>query len=171
MSNRFSAIEPPHTHHLLAVSGWLELGNAAEAEVELNRIPRTLWAHPAVLEARWAIAAFRNEWAEGAAIAQELVDACPDNACGWLHRAYALRRSPGGSLALARTALLPALTLFPTESVIPYNLACYACQMGELEEARALLRLAVKSGGKKHIQSMALADSDLEPLWPEVRTL
>ena len=79
-----------------------------------------------------------------------------------------LRRAPAGGLRPAREALLPAAEMFPEEPVIPYNLACYACQLERLEEARVWLRQAMQIGEKKAIQQMALADEDLKPLWPEV---
>jgi hypothetical protein len=74
-------------------------------------------------------------------------------------------------LILAWGALLPAAAKFPEEPVIAFNLSCYACQLRELESARLWLQRAVKSGGKDAIKKMALADDDLEPLWPEIKEL
>ena len=62
-----------------------------------------------------------------------------------------------------------AAEAFPKESIIPFNLACYACQMRQLEEARAWLRRALKIGGKQKIKQLALDDPDLQPLWEEIR--
>ena len=45
----------------------------------------------------------------------------------------------------APPALRPAFEKFPKVSVIPYNLACYACQMNKLDEARVWLRRAMRS--------------------------
>jgi Flp pilus assembly protein TadD len=95
----------------------------------------------------------------------------PGSANSWLHRAYALRRATDGGLAKARAALEPAAARFPGEPVISYNLSCYACQMQDLDEARAWLQRALKAGQKKEIKRMALADPDLEPLWQEIRRL
>ena len=43
--------------------------------------------------------------------------------------------------------------------------------MRRMTRARALLRRAIKVGGKTQIKQLALDDSDLEPLWPEIRAL
>jgi len=93
----------------------------------------------------------------------------PDAAAGWLHRAYALRRVDAGGLAQAWDALLPAADKFPAEPVIAFNLSCYACQLQELDDARAWLKRAA-AAGKEVIKKMALEDDDLQPLWAEIET-
>lgn len=60
--------------------------------------------------------------------------------------------------------LLPMAPQFPEESIIPYNLACYACQMGNLELAQDWLQRAAKLRPKNEIKAMALSDPDLAPL-------
>ena len=54
---------------------------------------------------------------------------------------------------------------FPDEWLMRYNLACYSCQLGKLEEAHAWLTKAKKKGGAKQINLMARNDPDLEPLF------
>jgi predicted Zn-dependent protease len=164
-------LEPPATHHLSAAIGWLELGSAADARAELAQIAAALQEHPDVLEVRWLVAAEEKQWEEGLAIAQALLQYAPKRSSGWLHQAYALRRVPGGGVAKAWEALLPASERFPKEPVIPYNLSCYACQMQQLDTARHWLQRAATVGGKERIKSMALQDPDLEPLWPEIMAL
>lgn len=164
-------IEPPDSHHLSAALGWMELGNATEAKSELAKVSPDLARHPAVLEVTWAIHAAEQNWSEALAAAQLLVDSAADHASGWLHRAYAIRRTPGGGLQAAWDALLPAAERFPKEATIPYNLACYACQLQQLDEARKWLQRAVAVGQKTKIKAMAAADPDLAPLWAEVKTL
>ncbi len=131
-----SPLEMPDSHYLSAAVGWLELGNAQEAAAELARMSPAVRCHPDVLEVRWAIYAERGDWLEGLKAAQTLVQEAPERPTGWLHRAYALRRVPDGGLKQAWDALLPAFDKFPKEQVIAYNLACYACQMQQLEDTR-----------------------------------
>jgi hypothetical protein len=97
-----------------------------------------------------------------------LLNRAPERVSGWLHQAYALRRVPEGTVRRAWEVLLPAFDRFPEEFLIPYNLACYACQMQDLETARLWLHRATKICGKAKIKQMALADADLEPLWAEL---
>ena len=164
-------LEPPDTHCFSAAVGWLELGNLAEARAELAQISPAQQEHPDVLEVRWAIAAEAKHWDEALQAAQALVRCAPKRSSGWLHQAYALRRVPDGSIQKAWDALLPAFDKFPKEPIIPFNLSCYACQLRQLDVARDWLKRAVAIGGKEKIKQQALADSDLEPLWDEIRQL
>ena len=82
-----------------------------------------------------------------------------------IHRSFALHE-------LKRTQeacdlLVPAAALFPKEWLIRYNLACYSCQLGDLEEAGKWLSIAFSLGDAKHVKLMALNDPDLKPLRTE----
>ncbi len=164
-------LKPPDTHHFSAAVGWLELGNPAEARTELARISPAQQEQPNVLEVRWMVAAAQQQWEEALQLAQALTRQAPDRAWGWLHQAYALRRVPGGSVQKAWDALLPAAEKFPKEATIPFNLACYACQLGQLDTARVWLRRAAAISGKAELKRKALNDPDLQPLWDEVQQL
>ena len=162
-------LESPDTHHLSAAIGWLELGNLVEAKAELNSIDPARQSHPDVLEVRWLICAEDQNWIAGLEAARALVRQAPQRCSGWLHQAYALRRIPEGNVKQAWQALLPAFDKFPKEPIICYNLSCYACQMQQLEAARTWFKRAMFIGGKERMKRMALQDSDLEPLWGEIR--
>jgi Flp pilus assembly protein TadD len=164
-------LEPPDTHYFMAAIGWLELGSPVEAKAELAQVSPARQQHPDVLEVRWALAAEQGCWEEALQVAQVLVRRAPKRSSGWLHQAYALRRVPDGSVRKAWEALLPAFAKFPKEPTIPFNLACYACQLHQLDTARDLLKRAKVIGGKEKIREMALQDSDLKPLWDELRQL
>lgn len=164
-------LEAPVWHRLRAAEGWLELGSPTEAVAELALIAPEHQRHPDVLEVRWALHARERQWDAALAVARQLVAGAPNRASDWLNRAYALRRAAGGGLPQAWEALKPAVKKFPKEPVIPFNLACYACQMGQLDEARAWFKRALKVGGREQIKRMALADADFKPLWPEIAEL
>jgi tetratricopeptide (TPR) repeat protein len=166
-----ATLEPPQSHFLSAAEGWLDLGDIAEARAELARISAQLQEHPEVLKVRWALCAEEKDWPAALDIAGRLVALAPESPFGWLHRAYALRRVPEGGLQTAWDFLLPVLELFPAVPTIPYNLACYACQLRQMDKARAFLRRACDTGNKKHIKEIALEDNDLQPLWEEIRQL
>lgn len=164
-------LQPPDSHYLNSAVGWLELGNATEARGELNHISAANQSHPDVLEVRWLMAADEGNWIEGLKIADNLVQIAPDRPSGWLHRAYALRRSEHGSVKQAWDALIAAVAKFPKEPTISYNLSCYACQMQQLDAARVWFKRAMSIGGKDNIKGMALKDPDLQPLWSEISSL
>jgi predicted Zn-dependent protease len=164
-------LEPPDTHYFIAAIGWMELGNLVEAQAELAQVREAQQEHPDVLEVRWSIAAEQKCWKEALQLAQTLLRRAPKRSSGWLHQAYALRRIRDGGVQQAWEALLPAFDKFPKEPTIPFNLACYACQMRQLDAARDWLKRAMAVAGREKIVGMALKDSDLEPLWDEIRQL
>ena len=168
---RVQKLEPPDSHHLDAAIGWLGLGCTADAAAELKYLSAANQNHPAVLELRWTLCAEEKRWTDALAIAELELKSAPDDSAGWLHRAYALRRTTGGGLAPAWAALLPAAEKFPNEPVIAYNLACYACQMQQPDRARQWLERAFTTGNKEAIKKMALVDADLKPLWKEIKAL
>jgi hypothetical protein len=153
--------------------GWLLLDNTQEALLEFNRLQTQHHNHPDVLELLWTLRARQSDWLACLKTGQTLIEVAPDRVSGWIHRAYALRRVEGGSLQMAWEALLPAADQFPDETIIPYNLACYACQRNDLPAARVWLKrawqVAARSDGKSRWIKMALHDPDLEPLWPAIR--
>jgi hypothetical protein len=56
---------------------------------------------------------------------------------------------------------------FPDHPTIAYNLACYACQLGNIPRAREFLARAIDLGAPAATKLMALNDPDLRPLWTE----
>ncbi len=164
-------LDPSDIHRLRAAEGWLELGDAAEAAAELESIPSDLRGHPAVLEMRWQVYAKQMRWDAARDVAQAIVAENPAEPSGWLHLSYSARRAKGGSVQAAWDVLSPIAKKFPDVYLIPYNLACYACQMGERDTARQWLEKALNIGKKDEIKLMALHDSDLEPLWKDIKEL
>ena len=161
-------LTPWDRHHLAFATGWTELGNPTEAQLELTKVSPEAAGHPDVLEVQWAVAATARDWRQALEVAQKLIEAEPGRASGWLHRAYALRRVSADGLTSAWETLLQAVQEFPNEPTISYNLACYACQRGRLDEARGWLDRARKIAEASVIKKMALKDEDLKPLWMEV---
>lgn len=97
-----------------------------------------------------------------------LVRAAPDRASSWLNLSYALHE-----LKLTQEAwdsLLSVAQKFPKVSVISFNLACYACQLGKLWEAERWFKRALELGNPKEIKAMALQDEDLKPLREKIQT-
>jgi hypothetical protein len=58
---------------------------------------------------------------------------------------------------------LNAESKFPKEAIIKYNLACYCCQLGEIENAKNYLKKVFVIDSTWRLQ--ALDDEDLRPLW------
>ncbi len=163
------ALEPPDCHYLSAAIGWLELGNPAEAELELEHIQPENVDREVVLDVRWQLYQSQALWGKALETATRMRQLYPNEPAGYIHSAYAMRRTEGGGLVYAWNILAPAAELFPKEPIIPYNLACYAAQLGKLDRAWELLEQAMDIGTKSVIRKMALVDPDLTALWPRLK--
>jgi len=152
--------------HLKAAQGWFELGDHLEANEELEQITAEHRAHSAVLEMRWQIYAKAKKWEAALDIASALVQMVPELALGWVHRSFSLHELK--RTEEARDNLLRVVDKFPEDPIMRYNLACYECQLGRLEQAKDWLEKAFAIGDPKQIKLMALEDPDLEPLWKEI---
>jgi predicted Zn-dependent protease len=161
--------EPPDCHYLLAAEGWLELGDHREAAAELLHISVENATHPAVLELYWQIYANERQWDNCVSLAEQMVAATPELPTGWIHRSYALHELK--RTAEARDQLLPAVSQFPEEVVLTYNLACYECCLGNLTVAKQWLRKTFAHKNSAPWKLAAQKDRALRALWPEIAAL
>jgi len=162
-------ILPPDLFFVRAAEGWLGLGDATEALAELASVSPENRDHPMVLDAEWEACAALRDWDSAHRCGEALVRLYPGLVAGWIHRSYATRRMQGGGLAAALEALRPAADLFPTESMVSFNLACYLAQMGAEEEAWGWYLEAVRRGDADSVREAGLRDEDLRPIWPRIR--
>src|SRR5262249_9893551 len=102
-----------------------------------------------------------KKWELMQEIAKRLADFQPDDVQWITSYAYATRRAE--SIPAAKEILLDAEPKFPQQALIKYNLACYFCQMGDIENAKNYLRKAFEID--LNWRKAALDDEDLRPLW------
>ena len=121
--------------------GYIELGLLAEAAAELDQLPAGSANGDEVLGLRLIILRELGHWIELCTVAAELVRRQPANAGAWITFAYATRRAR--SLSEAEAILREAELRHPAEATIQFNLGCYACQRGDLAEARARVDAAI----------------------------
>ena len=155
------AVIPPETHLTYAL-GYLQLGLTDEAREELAALAPDFLATPPALSVRLEIAMADETWDEVIALAPELVGHDATEERPWVAWAYALRERE--RIAEAQETLLAASRLIkdPTP-LVAYNLACYACLLGELPEAGRLL--AEVFARDKSWREVARDDPDLAPLF------
>ena len=159
----------PDAFHARAVAGWLELGNAKEARREFDAIAEVHRGHPDVLEALWPILVEERDWKAALAAAEKLVTVAPERETGWVQQSFALHELKRTPEAYER--LVKVVERFRDAYVIPYNLACYQCQLGNKEAALKWLRQAANVSDAKTIRAMAVKDPDLVPLRGELARL
>lgn len=161
------SIEPPESHYVSAAQGWIELGRYSEAEEELDKLSPALQHHPEVLQIRWLIHAHAKQWEACLEIAKRMVQSIPELPLGWINQANALFYLK--RIEEAYELLLPIAPRFPENFIIPYNLACYTCQLGRAEEAWQWLQKAMALGDAQSVKSAALRDPDLAPMWDKIQ--
>ena len=111
-----------------------------EADTELDKIDPFNRAAPEVLGMRLAIYRGLEKWELMQEIAKRLADFQPDDIQWTISLAYATRRAD--SIQAAKEILLNAEPKFPKEAAIKYNLACYFCQTGDIQNAKNYLKEA-----------------------------
>lgn len=153
----------------MAAEGWLELGDHREAALELENIRHKLRLHPDVLEVNWKIFAQTKNWIRCREIGQALIRAVPDRVNGWIDLSFALHELRQTDQAFEN--LLKVASRFPDHPLVPYNLACYTCQLGRIWEAQQWLAQAMKIGDARKIKAQALEDIDLKPIWNQIEAL
>lgn len=144
--------------------GFLDLRMPDRAGAELDAIPAEHQRRPDVQRLRLRLLIDRHDWPAARELAQSLRDSNPKACESWIQLAYTTRRAR--SLADAQVVLSEAVRRFPDVSVIRFNLACYACQSGRLDEARRYLHQAFILD--RSYREAALEDEDLRPLWPDL---
>jgi predicted Zn-dependent protease len=149
-----------------AAEGWLGLGDVVSANAELDEISREFQEHPAVLLLRCDICSKAKRWEAVAALAGTLVNIAPRERQAWIHRSFALHEMK--RTQEAHDLLRPAADKFPKFWLVPYNLACYCAQLGQLPEARQWLEKAITLGDAKTVKAMARDDADLAPIRREL---
>ena len=132
----------PDTHYLTAAQGWLELGDWASANQELDRVSPEGCIHSIVLQTRYRVYAAAKQWAMAAGMARALTRINPDYALGWIDWSYALYELDRTDEA--RHVLLSVVEKFPREYLMRYSLACYTCHLGDYPGALQWLEKAIR---------------------------
>jgi hypothetical protein len=148
---------------LSAAEGWLMLGCPAEAELELEAICAHNMNRSEVLCLRWAVSFHGKRWEDARSIAKVWCWTTPESLEAWIACANSTREFEG--LAAAKQILLDIAERFPLDWVVPYNLACYCAQLGEIAEAVLWLNKALSLDMQQKIRREAAGDPDLAPLW------
>jgi Flp pilus assembly protein TadD len=140
--------------------GYLELGMVAEAAAELAQVLGPDADSTDFLSLKIAVLHEQENWPGVRDLARELIRREDANVAVWVTLAYATRRAD--SLVAAEIILIKAEKIHPEEPTIQFNLGCYACQRGDLREARRRVDRAIELDAK--FKEIAATDPDLAPL-------
>jgi len=152
-------------HQLASALGYFELEMISDALEALDGIRPAAATHRDVLALRLIVLQKAENWSKAQDTAARLTLLEPTDP-GWtIALAYATRRAD--CIEQAQEILRDAKVLHPGEALIHFNLACYACQLNHLDDARESLRAAFALDS--NLRSQALKDADLKVLWPEIQ--
>jgi predicted Zn-dependent protease len=152
--------------HLREAEGWLELGMAKESARELDQIGAANQCDRQVLAVRMSVQYHLSEWAQCLETAKTLAALSPDTPWAYVNGSIALYRL--GRTQEAWDFLLPVFDKFPENWTVPYNLACYAAQLGKRDDALRMFGVARDRADPKQLKTLALEDKDLEPIWDAI---
>jgi tetratricopeptide (TPR) repeat protein len=115
-----------------------------------------------------------QNWEGAYQIAEAMAKAVPEDPFGLCSMGIVLHQM--GKTQEALGVDVEAAKKFPDHYLIAYNLASYACQLGQLEEALIFLEQAFENHKKQKIPGedlrlIALEDPNLEPLWGKIGNL
>jgi tetratricopeptide (TPR) repeat protein len=148
-----------------AADGYLDLNLVDDAVLELKDVPTDYHQHSGYLTVVYRLCQLTDDWVRARDISKALWIQHAEDVGAWVNYAYAVRRAE--SIEAAREILITALAQFPKEAIISYNLGCYECQLGALDDARAYLRTAFELG--PGFRDMALQDADLDRLHADIQ--
>src|SRR5262249_39331662 len=154
-------LEPPDPSTLESC-GWIcRTWDVPRANDQLENIDPFNRAAPEVLAVRIAVYQGLKKWELMREVSKRLADFQADHVQWTISYAFATRRAE--SINAAKQILLNAEARFPKAAIIKYNLACYCCQLGEIDNAKSYLQKAFEIDSTW--RSQALDDEDLKPLW------
>jgi predicted Zn-dependent protease len=161
IQQEFRALPSAAQWALQRADGFLDLKMWAQASRELAKVPGLHRDCTPYQELALRLAMEERQWLAAADAARLLQQRLPEEPAFWVQLAYTTRRAQ--DLPAAESILREALERFPHVAIIPYNLACYACQAGNLERAVGYLDQAFLLDDT--FRELARADEDLKPLW------
>ena len=155
----------PENEKLIEIAvGYFELGMVDDAVGELESLGGR--ERLSILSIWSAALRMAKRWSEMLSLTRKMVELYPGEAECWASLADATRHSV--SLQAGLELLEMARHYFPDDGHILFQIGCYCCQLGRLDEARTAVREAASSN---HVWAkIAVQDRDLIPLWPEFKT-
>lgn len=146
--------------HLQDAQSCLESGQHEKAWDELEKIPADLRESEEVTLLQLAVQIAMENWKAAAKIARQAVKIHSDCSDIYIAGAYALRRTR--NVRAARRFLTEGQLTMEENGLYWFDLACYNCQLGEIDRAKDCLMRA--TGIDERFRELALRDPDLEAM-------
>jgi hypothetical protein len=146
--------------HLEAAEGWLERGDYSNCFDELLRIDNRDDARVDAL--RWRLYNDSRQHVMAASLALIIQRRYPGQFAGYIWRSLSLEKL--GCYQEAYENLKPVAFEFSETGLVPFFLAVFACELGNLREAEEWLAIAFEAPDARELNLRALEEKSLEPL-------
>ncbi|MFT3781402.1 MAG: hypothetical protein QM790_05240 [Nibricoccus sp.] len=147
--------------HLEYARGYIELGLVADATTELENIEGEERDSLAVRRVWVDLHMEAKRWKQAVELAEQIAPSSPEDEQIWISWAYALRELH--KIKEAQDILLRAEKEHGHKNaILHYNLACYACLLGDLITANKRLKRAIKLD--KRFEDEWAKDPDLKAM-------
>lgn len=150
----------PFDRTIRAAQGYYELQMLKEAICQLDTLPLTAQLRGDVLEMRVLILMKDERWREALSTCEKLCAVAPDTPPGFIHMAYCLHEL--GRTQQAKEVLLEGPAALNRDATYHYNMACYECVLGNIDNARVYLETSLSLDEK--LRDYARTDPDLKLL-------
>lgn len=144
-----------------AAQGYCDLDMVSDAWAELETVSPTDRSSLEFLHIQVVLLLKEENWTEALEVSEELCSREPVASGGFIHAAFCLHEL--GNTHDARRKLLEGPESLRNEPIFYYNLGCYEAKLGDLLEARRLLKRSFELDEK--LLEVAKKDPDLETLW------
>jgi predicted Zn-dependent protease len=145
---------------LIAAQGYYELQMYPEALEELDSLPPEAQGEAVVVEMHLVTLMQAKRWEAALEYGMKLCELRPDSTAGFIQLAFCLHEL--GLTGQAKTWLMSGPAAIREEANYFYNLACYECVLGNVDEARTLLARSIAMEAK--YRDYAKTDPDLAVL-------
>ena len=142
---------------LSAAEGYLQLEMPSDAIEEIAKLPSRVRRDIHASELELAAEMMLKHWNRGSDLAQELCDKRPTKKSYFLHAAYCLHET-GDTLA-AKKFLMAGPKSLLQDGLFHYNMGCYSAVLGDPEEAKRYVDVAIELDPK--LEETASEDPDL----------
>ena len=166
--SRFRSADGGGARHLALGGGEVDDREVGALRVADRREPAErggVLGRDRVEQAHAELAMAAKVWTAVVSFARRLTEVEPGDLQGWVWWAYALREMQ--QIREARRVLLQIeATHGDDHAIVPYNLACYYCLLGELDTARRYFSKACKMD--PHFKESLATDPDLTGLRADI---
>jgi predicted Zn-dependent protease len=146
---------------LVAAQGYCELQMYDEALEELASLPPEVHGEAVVVEMHLVTLMQAKRWEAALEYGRKMCELRPEAGAGFIHLAFCLHEL--GLTGQAKAWLMSGPPSIRKEANYFYNLACYECVLGNVDEARQLLAQSIALDPK--YREFSKTDVDLRALY------